>query len=238
MAERDEKPDRPPAPAAVARRALILSGVMCRAFLEGHPDARYRREVMEEIREWFHNLGLWAHLEPEEEKLIRSPFGAMTKWRQRQGTWYSEGLAILAWALGRSNFPPHDRRVDPIAITNTLSFLDPEAADLLTSPSLRGPKELEAAREWFYDLHCTFRGFLYHGGDGRLASWVGDYLAVLGIEPKAVMHEGGLTFDGSPLAEADRERLEGWEQVVFERHRAAIWLLGEEPLYTELAVDT
>ena len=52
------------------------------------------------------------------------------------------------------------------------------------------------------------------------------------------MADGGLAFEGKPLAEADRERLEDWESVICERHRAAIWLVGEEQPYTEISVDT
>jgi hypothetical protein len=159
--------------------------------------------------------------------------------RQRVcGTWFVEGLSILSWALRRGDFPPHDHKVDPIAITNALDFLHADAEKLLATPSLRDTEELVAAREWFYDVHCTLRGFLFHDGDGRLADWIGSYLAVLALDPKIVQYRRSLRFDGRPLYEAERKNLEEWESVITERHRAAIWLKGEEPLYTELSVDT
>jgi len=234
----DQNTDSPPKPLDIARRALILSGVVCRASLESYTDKDYQRETRARIQGWFDELELWPHLEPLEEKIIRAPFGKLPRRLQIQGTWFIEGLAILAWALKRSDFPAHDQKADAVAVTNALDFLQPDAAKLLLAPKVRKRAELEAAREWFYDAHCTLRRFLHHAGDGRLASWIGDYLKVLGIDPKAVMKMGHLAVEGQAVGEADRERLLGWENVICERHRAAIWLAGEDPLYTELPVDT
>jgi hypothetical protein len=240
--QRDEKDEYdqppPPAPVDVAWRALVLSGVVCRACLEGYTDEEYKQQTAGFIREWFDELGLWPYLEPDEGEIIRAPFGALPHQLGVDGTWFVEGLAILAWALRRADFPPHDQKVDPIAVTNALDFLDPGAARLLRSPTLRPPAELAAAREWFYDIHCTLRQFLFYQGDGHLADGIGQYVNRLGLDPDAVLFEGGLAIDGGPLARAGRERLEVWEWAIRERHRAAIWLRGEYALYTELPVDT
>jgi hypothetical protein len=230
--------DKPPTPLDVARRALILSGVACRASIESYADEGYRRETAGHIHDWLDELSLWSHLEPYEEEILRAPFGALPSWLRAQGTWFVEGLALLAWSLRRCDFPPHSRKVDPIAVTDSLDFLSPDAGSLLDSPALREAVELKAAREWFYDAHCTLRHHLFRQGDGRLAYWIGQYVGVLGLDPEEVLAGDGLAFDGAPLTEADRGRLEDWEHVVSERHRAAIWLKGEYPLFTELPVDT
>jgi hypothetical protein len=162
----------------------------------------------------------------------------MSSGLQIEGTWFVEGLAILVWAMRRGDFPPHDQKVDAVAVTNCLDFLDEDAKQFLTSPTLRDQTELQAAREWFYDVHCTLRGFLNRRGDGRLASWIGDYLSVLGIDPTTVMQEGRLAVDGNPVTATNVERLREWEWVICQRHRAVIWLEGRYPLYTELSVDT
>jgi hypothetical protein len=234
----DEPTDRPPAALDVARRALILSAVVCRASIEGHRDETYRRQTVKDIDQWLDELRLWPHLEPEEEVILRTTLGVLSQRLQIRGTWFAEGLAILSWALCRSEFPPHDRKVDPIDVTNALDFLHPDAEKLLESPKLRDAAELEATREWFYDLHCTLRGFLFHNGDGRLAEWIDRYRAALSLDPKTIRHDGLLQFDGRPLPEAEREQLQEWERIITERHRASIWLMGEYPLYTEVSVDT
>lgn len=233
----EETPDRPPGALDVARRALILSAVVCRATIENYRDEEYKRQTVEDIHEWLDELRSWPHLEPDEEEIIRTPLGEMSERSQINGTWFAEGLALLSWALHRGEFPPHDAKVDPIAVTNALDFLDPDAEKLLESPVLRGAVELEAAREWFYDLHCTLRGFLFHNGDGHIAD-IDQYLAVLVLDPKTIWDGRWLRFEGRPLREAERNRLQEWEWIIRERHRASIWLQGEYPLFTELPVDT
>jgi hypothetical protein len=239
MSEESDDIPVPPSAVDVARRALILCGVVCRANLEHYSDDAYRRETAGLIKKWFDELALWPHLEPREKKIIRARFGAMPNGLRIEGTWLVEGLALLAWALRRGDFPPHDRKVDAFAVTDALGFLEPGASGLLAAPDLRPAKELQAAREWFYDVHVSLRQFLYYQGDGRLAFWIGKYARALGLDRKQVMFRKGLAFAGRPLAEADRERLEDWECVIRERHRAAIWLAGEDDApYTEIAVDT
>jgi hypothetical protein len=235
--EEEEIPDEPPSPLAVARRALILSAVVCRANLEWYKDEDYRKEAVDSIREWFDDLDLWPHLEPDEAAILRAPLGKLERSMAVHGTWWVEGLAILSWALHCADFPPHDEKVNPIDVTNGLEFLAPEAAELLAAPTLRSAAELQACREWFYDAHCTLGGFLRHGGDGHLATWIVDYLRALAIDPQTVMVNGLLAYKGSALAEADRKQVQEWENLICERHRASIWLVGEYPEYTELPVD-
>jgi hypothetical protein len=238
MEDMEEPADQPPEPIDVARRALILSGVVCRASIERYSDEDYKHETAGQIHEWFTELDLWPYLEPQEEEIIRAAFGEMPRRLQVEGTWFIEGLAVLAWALGRDVFPPHDTKVDPIAVTNALDFLDDGARHLLMSPQLRDRVELDAAREWYYDVHCTLRGFTNHGGTGRLAGWIGGFLATFAVDPEAVMIDGCLALDGKRIIDVDRKRLDDWESVICERHRAVIWLEGSYPLYTELPVDT
>jgi hypothetical protein len=79
---------------------------------------------------------------------------------------------------------------------------------------------------------------IHYDGSGALAGWIGDYLQILDLEPHLVMQNGFLLLDGKPLAESQQARTEDWEAIICQRHRAAIWLVGEEPVYTELDVDT
>jgi hypothetical protein len=238
LTDLDETPDRPPTPLEVAQRALILSAVICRASIEKDRDEEYKQKTIEDIHEWIEELRLWPHLDPVEKQILQIPLGALSRRLQIQGTWFSEGLAILSWSLHRSEFPTHDVTVDPIAVTNALDFLDPDAEKLLESTLLREAVELEAAREWFYDLHCTLRVYLFHNRDGLLAEWIDHYLTILAVDPKTIHKRRSLRFEGRLLREAERKRLQEWEWVITERHRASIWLVGEYPLLTEVPVDT
>jgi hypothetical protein len=237
-ADAEGTPYRPQTAVEVARRTLILSAVVCRASIEVYSDENHQRQTADDIHEWLDELRLWPHVEPDEEQILHASFGTMSERLGIRGTWFVEGLAILSWALRRGEFPPHDHKVDPVAVTNDLDFLHPDAEKHLQAPTLRETAEVEAAREWFYDLHCTLRGFLFHSGNGCLANWIGQYLAVLAVDPRAVQQGNSLLYGGRPLRESERDRLQKWEWIICERHRAAIWLVGEDQLYTELLVDT
>jgi hypothetical protein len=227
----------PPGPVAVARRALILSGVVCRAFIEDSTDES-RRELVGDIHDWFDDLDLWPYLEAEEEEITQVELGKMPRQLRHRATWYSEGLAILAWALRRADFPPHNDQVEPTFVTEALDFLSPDAEELLKAPTLRPREELDAAREWFYDVHCTLRGFLNHSGDGHLATGIEQFVQTLGLDQAVVMVGNILAFESNPIDVVDRKRLQEWEQVIFERHRAVMWLEDSDEPYTEISVDT
>jgi hypothetical protein len=229
---------RPPTAIAVAKRALVLSGVACRAFLEKIDDDEQRHGLADAIADFFNELDLWPFLEPYEQKVFDCTIGEMPPRMQIRGTWFAEGVSILAWALRRRDFPPHDQEIDPIVITNSLDFLGGGAKDLLISPRLRRSVDLETARLWFYEMHCTLRGFLHYGGSGRLPNWLGEYLHIFNLPPDRVTFAGLLLIDGKPLAELDRARVEACENIIRERHRAAIWLAGEHSVYTDIRVDT
>jgi hypothetical protein len=50
---------------------------------------------------------------------------------------------------------------------------------------------------------------------------------------------GDLRVAGVEIAAADEDKIGQYEWSVYERHRAAIWLAGEEgPLYSQVPVDT
>jgi hypothetical protein len=51
------------------------------------------------------------------------------------------------------------------------------------------------------------------------------------------MHDD-LAIGGEPIFQADEQAVQACEHIVRERHRAAIWLVGESPIYSELPVDT
>ena len=75
----DEAEFQPPEPTVIARRSLILSGIVCRASLENYADEEYKRDTAALIHSWFDELSLWPYLEPCEEEIVRCPFDKMPK---------------------------------------------------------------------------------------------------------------------------------------------------------------
>lgn len=232
------EPDVPPEPIQVAQRALILSAVVCRANIELYLDEEVREMYAEKIHEWLSDLDLWAYLEPRELEIINSDFGELRESVRAEGTWYAEGLALLGWALQCCDFPAHDHKVNAFQITGSLDFLFPEASAILTNPNLRSQEQIQAAREWYYSLHCGLRQVLHHHKVYYFPTWIDDYLHCLEIDPGTVKYENGIGYAGNSLSEIDRDELDEWEYVIHHRHRASIWLVGTYESYTELPVDT
>src|SRR5207248_1231349 len=119
----DEIALTPPDAATVARRALALCAFTCRGFIEkgpGNPDAENARD---RLLSWVRQFGLTPSLGPLELETINAPLGGLSQFHRFDATWACEGVAVLAWALGRFELPKHDEQVDPYAVTDALFFL-------------------------------------------------------------------------------------------------------------------
>ncbi|MCC2668581.1 MAG: hypothetical protein K0Q72_1052 [Armatimonadetes bacterium] len=241
MSHPDQEPEALFAPSAaeVARRALILSAMICRAHLDAAPGDPEARTLHGRIDDWLQRLGLHELLAPEEASILTAPLGGLEARKRIQATWLVEGLAILAWALGRYPLPALAAKVDVYDVTAELGFLAEDAAGLLDQPELRPVEELNACREVLYAVHCRLRDVRRRPERNDFHQWLEPtWLEALGLTPEAVIAAGDLAIDGLPLHRADPARVQEVEAIVYERHRAAIWLAGEEPGFWEVTVDT
>ena len=99
---------------------------------------------------------------PDDELLSAYLDGELTADERAKvdATWRLEGLGVLAWALGRFELPPYDQLVVPKDLIHSLGFPDVEPArELVASPSLRPPAELEALRKQTLGLHWRLRNY-------------------------------------------------------------------------------
>src|SRR5205823_2910831 len=106
------------------------------------------------LLDWLTSMDLWADVEQREESIIRGPLGSLDEKEAFQATWYAEGLAVLAWALNRTDFPKHDVKVDPYIVGESLSFLSEDAMSMIGTATLRSREDLSACRELLYAMHC------------------------------------------------------------------------------------
>ncbi len=229
----------PPDEGRVARRALILSAIVCRSNRDHDPANPDAISLWHRLKAWVESLDLAAEIEPAEKDMIYAPLGTLDNSRRIRATWHAEGLAILAWALRRFPYPPFAQKVDPYELTDSLAFLNEDAEGVIQSAELRPRAELDACRELLYAIHCRLREFQRRKGARRIGTWIEPmWLETLGIE-SPLGPTGDLQVGDVEIAAADEEKVTQYEWAVCERHRAAIWLVGEEgPLYSQVPTDT
>lgn len=137
----------PPNAQRVARRAMVLSAVVCRSCSDHDPDDPDAQDLWQRLKDWIESLDVDTEIESHERQLIHAPLGSLSEKDRIAGTWRVEGLAILAWSLGLLSFPPHDEKVDAYEVTDATAILNPEAAEIVESANLRPHSELSACRE-------------------------------------------------------------------------------------------
>jgi hypothetical protein len=134
-----------PSPNRLAGRALVLCAVVARAYLEEGADDPHTEQLRGQIRGWLGELGLHDACSERERKLLERPVGRLGQREQIDASWLSEGLAVLAWALGRYDFPQPDAQLDPRRVAEALGFLRESAGALLAVPTVRPEEELAVA---------------------------------------------------------------------------------------------
>ncbi len=221
-----------PPPRRVALRALALAAVCGRAFLEqDDPEEVDQEGERQRIERWAVEVqGLDDELEPDEWRLLQAGIEMIEERASVDAAWRVEGLAVLAWALGRVDLPAYDALADTDALNAAVGFLDVEAStDLVAHATLVGEDRIRAAHEqaravyWRLREHRLQPGpidFLTTAADSLLGrfdvSWcrfVGDDLAI--------------NVDGEDYAidDADPDTVDQVQSVAYERYLATTWLL-------------
>jgi hypothetical protein len=230
---------RPPAAGAVARQTLILSALACRAHLDRaaeHPDAA---SVYRNLGSWLKKHDLLSAAEPAEAGILTSTQGSLSQDARNRLSWHAEGVAVFARALQMTDFPRHDIQADQFEVTALVGLLQEDLLQILTDATLRSPETLSACRELTYALHFRIREFRRTRAARDFVFWIDpEGMKLLSVETDAFIADGDLSFDGRPISSVAPQALERYERIVRERHRAAIWLIGGEPAYSKVVVDT
>ena len=149
----------PPSPERVAERALVLSAVVCRSGIEcdaGKADAEKFRQA---VVDWVKNLHLDAEAEAAEMEMLQTPLGKLDKKLVLDASWRTEGLAVLAWGLGRYGLPRYDKQAIGFAAADVLGFMQPRERTVLRAPELRSRAQIAALADQLFTLHWRLRQF-------------------------------------------------------------------------------
>jgi hypothetical protein len=238
MSESDHQPLIPPIPKRVAQRALVLSAIACRGSLENDADNKDAERFREEILDWLSDLGLSDEIESDEQELLTSPLGTLPRQRAIDAGWRSEGLAILAWALKKTDLPDPDQLVDTPTIAYALGFLNDEDSTVLSNPGLRSAEELNQLAEAMFSFHWRLRQFSLDQAAMNFVEFAKEcWFGPLELKGLCCI-ENDLAIGDQPISKAPEQEWRKCLSIAQERHQAANWLKGEAKLYSEVSTDT
>lgn len=224
---------RPDAP-AVLRRALALFSVAARAAMEADAARADAADWQARMLDWQQRTGLDAALEPDESRLLQAPPGSLTEAETRDASWRAEGVYVLAWALGGHPPLPHDRLADPNDLAGPLGFLDEHVLARPDAPSLRADHEIDGFLARQLAVHWRLREYTLRPGPMDFAAVVANGgWARLDIDDAALL-DRDLAIDGDTIDRAEPDAIVRCTSIASERHRAASWLAGADPVYSRV----
>jgi Domain of unknown function (DUF4272) len=238
MSDTDEFILNPPDASRVAARALVLSAVCCRGLIEGDAHEPGAEELRQKVIDWLEAVGVAGELEPAETSLLSTPLGKLDQKTKRDAGWKSEGMVVLAWALGYAELPPVHLECEPSDTANKMGFLDKLPKTPLRSPSLRDCQEIETWADTYLTLHWRLRQFSSKPEPMDFVKFVSectwgplrlDYLETLNSD---------LAIEGVPVDKVKHAVFRRVLSITQERHQAFNWLLGSEPVYSQVTTDT
>lgn len=223
----------------VLHRALAMSALVCRASLEKGAGNSEAESLREQAIEWVNYVGVVDQLSLDELAVIELPLGLLSERQVIESSWRAEGLAILAWAVGLHEFPKHDVRVDPFAVTDSIGFLSKDLSDIVGSAAIRSEIEYLSCRELLYAIHSRLREYLRDKRRNHFVNWVEQsWLDCLGVPFDYLIADNDLALDRIPLSHVHAKRVQACEWCIQERHRAICWLQGLHPVYSLTPADT
>lgn len=225
----------------VARRALVLLACSERGLLDqdaGSPGEAEAEALRAETWAWMVEVGLDQAAEPAEVELLQTPIGKAHPQAIINGVWRAEGAQVLLWALGQRPLPRYDAQEHPYAVARDAGLRADDPAALRT-PTLRSPEVLESKRLELTGLSWRFVQARVDGGQpvdfaavaarAALGPYPTDDLDLLG---------GDLALRGTPISKADPELVGLCASIARERHVAANWLAGANPVYSRVDTPT
>jgi hypothetical protein len=229
-----------PSPDRVARRAIVLSVVSCRGFVEGdRADTKAAGDLAKRAHDWLRALGLEEELSAWERHVVTSPFGSLTDRDRMNASWLSEAVTVLAWSLGRAELPGFEEQCDPAGSANTLGFLQAIDSTVLRSPQLRPDEDLQEYNEFIYNLHWRVRDFSLNRRSYNFEALARKAWGEPVLRHGLVLREGDVCVGGVPISQAQECDWRALASITQERHRASNWLVGyaSEDFY-EVTTDT
>jgi hypothetical protein len=199
--------------------------------VEGEPPAQ---GLVDRVRAWLSEHNFDAELEDAERALLETPVGEADQQSAVNASWRSEGLCVLAWALGALEMPSHDAQINPAETSSKIGFLRVPPSE----PRLRSPEQLQRIGEQLFAIHWRLREFsLRPQAVDFVAFSKSNWFCKFDVDPIAVA-EKDLAIRGVAIAKAPRDAVRMCQSIAMERHQAINWLLGQHAVYSEVHTST
>jgi hypothetical protein len=234
----DDFSPTPPAPDRVAARALVLAAVCCRGLIEKDKLKSGTEKLRQNVVAWLSSLGVANELEPAESALLSTPLGQLSSKAVIDAGWQSEGMVVLAWSLHYAQLPSFHRQCEPSDVANEMGFLEERQNTPFQAPRLRAASEIEEWADIYLSLHWRLRQFSMHPGPMDFVTYVANCTwGPLRLDHLEII-DRDLAVDGVRIDKLEYPRFRQSLSISQERHQAFNWLLGFEPIYSQVTTDT
>ena len=222
----------------VVRRLFALQAIAARGLLDMNlAHGNTPAYDLQQLLQWWEALELTAELDPSEQRLLYTEEGKLPEQDVINSVWRLEGLVVLAWALQLAEIPPYDEVVHTDELMQSLCFLDVAGSrEMIDEAKLQSQEQLEQYNADIFAFHWRMVDF-------RIRPQPHDFAEVrIGPQPFdlswARLRDGDLEIGQQAIAEADSEHVQMAMSIAAERHTAANWLLGEDPIYSRVTPST
>lgn len=217
---------------SVHRRALALAYLTCRAMIDTDPSPRASK-MSDNILLFVNRVGLVDDLLPHEMSMLGAPFGSLTEPDCAQTSWLSEGMVVLAWAIGLTDLPGPRTKCNPGPAAISLGMFQPGTKDRLAQAVLRNHDEIESKSLTYLTLNWRIGHFIQSPKEkvdleAKIKDPESPHLLVDEVE----LVDGDMAIDGLPLNAVPLERAGEVFFTVRERFNAFKWLQGYTTHYS------
>jgi hypothetical protein len=238
----DFTPNPPPAQ-RVADRCLAMAAVALKAvaefnLLKTEDPVEAWQQAADGLGEWCVTQPFAAELEDREKVFLRAAAEETDDDDRFDRLASVEGAHVLYWALGLADLPPHDAPTDIHGFAAELGLVGRSVSKLLSDPRLRPVDQLLAAEWQLTMVHWRFRQFAMDHQPLDFAEICRTSWWNPGEFPEDMLVDGDLRYGVLPIFALEPEAFGTAFHVAFHRHQAIRWLIGDNPVYSEVDTGT
>lgn len=227
----------PPPLQRLAARGFVACAVAMRVDLETHDDPAEATALLQLAHQWLAAHGYAAELEPDEADLLAVAPGALSTAARERFAAQAEAAAIIGWSLQRCALSPFQSDADGAAVAAALGWLETVGAELGMRARLRPREQLMALLDALGAVHWRL---LEHTRRPDDPVSMRHFSATEHAWPPDVapceLRDGDLAIGSLPLRELEPSILFATLRRVQEQHRAALWVLGQQRDYWQVAL--